>query len=57
MLRMSIVAAGFYLIARGHWERLMVCLIGFFLARIAVTRFTRAIDKPAQWGQVARHAP
>ncbi len=38
MLRMSIALAGFYFVSGGHWERLLVCLVGFFLARLIVTR-------------------
>jgi F1F0 ATPase subunit 2 len=34
LLRMSIALAGFYFIARGHWERLLVCLIGFVVAHL-----------------------
>lgn len=40
LLRMSIALAGFYVVSGGHWERLLVCLFGFFLARFIVTRFT-----------------
>jgi F1F0 ATPase subunit 2 len=41
LLRISIALAGFYFISGGHWERLLVCLLGFFLARLIVTRLTR----------------
>jgi len=40
LLRTSIALAGFYFIARGHWERLLVCLLGFVIARLIVTRLT-----------------
>ncbi len=40
LLRMSIALAGFYFVSDGHWERLLVCLLGFFLARLIVTRLT-----------------
>ena len=56
-LRMSIALAGFYFIARGHWERLMVCLFGFIIARFIVTWFTRATEKPTHLTQEASHAP
>jgi F1F0 ATPase subunit 2 len=42
LLRTSIVLAGFYFVAQGQWERLAACLCGFILARIIVTRLTRA---------------
>jgi F1F0 ATPase subunit 2 len=46
LLRTSIALAGFYLIARGHWERLLLCLLGFVIARLIVIRLTRAAEKP-----------
>jgi F1F0 ATPase subunit 2 len=41
LLRTSIVLAGFYFIGRKDWERLVVCLLGFILARLIVLRLTR----------------
>jgi F1F0 ATPase subunit 2 len=38
LVRMSIALAGFYFVSGGHWERLLVCLLGFILARLIVTR-------------------
>ena len=40
LLRLSIVLTGFYLVSGGHWERLLICLLGFLVARFIVTRFT-----------------
>jgi F1F0 ATPase subunit 2 len=40
LLRTSAVLAGFYLIAQGHWERLLACLFGFVMARVIVTRLS-----------------
>ena len=57
MLRTSIALAGFYFIARGHWERLLVCLLAFVMARVIVTRLTRAAEKPSYPAQAASHAP
>jgi len=42
MLRISVVMFGFYFVSGGDWQRLAACLIGFVLARIALTRFTKA---------------
>jgi F1F0 ATPase subunit 2 len=54
LLRTSVALAGFYFIARGHWERLLVCLFGFIIARLIVMRLTR----PATYvTQEASHAP
>ena len=41
LLRMSIALAGFFLVSGGHWERLLACLLGFVMARLAVTWLTR----------------
>ena len=57
LLRTSIALAGFYFIARGHWERLLLCLLGFVIARLIVTRLTRAAEKPTYLAQEASHAP
>jgi F1F0 ATPase subunit 2 len=57
VVRTSITLAGFYLVARGHWERLLVCLAGFVIARLIVTRLTRAAEKSAYLAQEAGHAP
>ena len=58
LLRTSIALAGFYFIARGHWERLLVCLLGFVMARLIVTRLTgppvEHYNSPAK---EAGHAP
>jgi F1F0 ATPase subunit 2 len=41
MLRTGIAISGFYLASGGHWERLLMCLLGFFIMRHVVTRLTR----------------
>jgi F1F0 ATPase subunit 2 len=41
LLRMSIVLAGFYFVGRENWERWLLCLLGFVLARIVVKWVTR----------------
>lgn len=50
LLRMSVVLAGFCFVSGSDWERLLMCLLGFFIARVAVTRLTRpsAQDQPAR---------
>ena len=37
LLRMSIALLGFYFVGRGSWQRLVVCLLGFVMARLVVT--------------------
>ena len=41
LLRTSITVTGFCLVANGHWERLLVCLLGFIMARFIATRLTQ----------------
>ena len=41
LLRMAVAVTGFYVVSHGEWRKLMACLVGFLLARIAVTRLTR----------------
>lgn len=55
MLRTSIALAGFYFVARGHWERLLVSLLGFVVARLFVTRLSRTAE-PGCPAQAASHA-
>lgn len=57
VLRISIVMTGFFLIAEEHWERLLACLCGFFIARLVVIRLTRPTEKLADLARRARHAP
>lgn len=58
LLRMSLALAGFYLVYGGHWERLLLCLGGFVLARPVVTRLTRpAVEGLTRAGQEASRAP
>ena len=44
LLRMSIALAGFYFVSGGHWERLLLCLLGFVVARFIVTRLTSNLE-------------
>ena len=57
LLRISITLAGFYFISDGHWERLLICLLGFVIARFIVTRLTRVAKKTTYQAQEARRAP
>ncbi len=56
-LRTAIAVAAFYLVGRGHGERLLLCLLGFVIARIVIARLTCT---PAGTGAAvteARRAP
>jgi F1F0 ATPase subunit 2 len=57
LVRTSMVLAGFYFIARGHWQRLIVGLIGFVIARFIVTRITQSAEKQTYLEQKVSHAP
>ncbi len=40
LLRTAIVLAGFYFVGGPDWRRLLLCLLGFIIARSIVTRWT-----------------
>ena len=40
LLRTGITLAGFYWVAGADWKRLLLCLSGFIIARLIVTRLT-----------------
>ena len=48
LVRSGAVLAGFYWLAADHWQRLLVCLLGFTLGRIFVSRLARnaRVDGP-----------
>ena len=56
--RTGVVVAGFYVVSDAHWQRLLVCLLGFVIARFIVMRLA---DPPLQhYGAPAKetsHAP
>ncbi len=58
MLRMGITMTGFYFVADGHWERLLLCLLGFILARLLVIGLTRSFgENKIHPVQEVNHAP
>ncbi len=58
LLRMSVALVGFYLVSGGHWQRLLVCLVGFVLARLVVLRLTRpSAGSQSLSAQEAGYAP
>lgn len=58
VLRTSVVLSGFYFIGRGDWQRLLLCLLGFVMARLAMTWLTRPSGaRPTRPAPGARHAP
>ena len=48
LLRTGVILAGFYFVSQNHWSRLVMCLLGFLIARvIVVKRLTRAPEEEA----------
>ena len=58
LLRTAIALAGFYFVARNHWQSLVACLVGFVIARAVVIWLTRTPAKIASHPiKEAGHAP
>ena len=57
LLRTCLTLAGFYVVSDGQWERLLVCLVGFTIARPIVTRLTGLAENPSRPAQEPSHAP
>jgi F1F0 ATPase subunit 2 len=56
LLRVGVVMLGFTLVARGSWQRLVVCLAGFIMARLIVTWVSAGAAPSAPAGS-SGHAP
>lgn len=57
VLRTSLALAGFYAASGGRWERLLLCLLGFVMAREGTTWLTRyAAGNPARRAAESDHA-
>ena len=57
-LRMTIVLFGFYAISGGHWQRLLVSLMGFVMARVVVVWLTRSrVESTTRPAKEANDAP
>lgn len=55
LLRTGALLMGFYVVSGHRWERMLACLVGFTLARPAVTYLAR--QSPPGRAQEARDAP
>ncbi len=56
--RTAITLAGLYLVSGGHSDRLLICLLGFVIARFIVTRLTaRTAGNPGAAAHRGSHAP
>jgi F1F0 ATPase subunit 2 len=45
LLRTGFALAGFYFIAQGDWRRILLGLLGFFIARVVITQLTEMREK------------
>ncbi len=55
ILRTIIVLAGFYLVGSSNCQRLLICLLGFFMTKLVVIYLTRAPQ--ARPTEEVGHAP
>ncbi len=56
LIRTAIILAGFYFVGRGDGKRLLVCLLGFIIARFVVMRLTRPAAVTNKLTKEASHA-
>ncbi len=45
IVRMAIILLGFYYIGASSWQKMLVCLGGFLIARVVITRITLKQDQ------------
>jgi F1F0 ATPase subunit 2 len=45
LFRTGFALVGFYFISQGDWRKLLLGLLGFFIARVAITRLTATPEK------------
>lgn len=41
IIRMAVTLAGFYFVSQNSWQKMLVCLAGFLIARTIITRITQ----------------
>lgn len=57
LFRTSIALLGFYYVSGGHWERLLICLFGFVIARRVIMRITQQhLEESNILAKEAKHA-
>ncbi len=45
VLRMGITIFGFYYVAAANWQRILICMLGFIIARYIILFMTKSIEK------------
>lgn len=48
LLRMAVVLLGLYVVGAGHWDRMVIALVGIVLARFIVLRITKSKETNVQ---------
>jgi hypothetical protein len=43
LIRTAVALGGFYVVSHAEWRRLLVCLLGFFLARLVVMNMSHKL--------------
>lgn len=54
LIRMGIALAGLYYVGKDDWKRMTACVVGFMVARLAITWLTRS---SCGLGKEESHAP
>jgi F1F0 ATPase subunit 2 len=57
LLRLGLALAGFYLVGAHHWQRLLLCLVGFVAGRLCVTWLAGSGATVKRSAPGASHAP
>lgn len=55
-LRVSVVMLGFYYISPAGWQPLVISVLGFIVARLVVTKYTKSLDKKQSKREVYHEA-
>lgn len=49
IIRMAIILLGFYYVGANSWQKMLVCLLGFLMARFVITRITAGSDADTEF--------
>jgi F1F0 ATPase subunit 2 len=44
VIRLGITLIVIYLISQNHWERMLICLLGFIIARAITVKYTQILE-------------
>ena len=54
-VRVSITLIGFYWVSKDSWQRLLICLLGFIVARIVIIKFVKRREQKETLNIEANH--